>query len=453
MELFLAYLDQFRYMMGTLALLWLLCRSALPHKERFGLRVASASATCLLLAFAYVPLQQALLPYLGKHPLLIAPYWIGMSAAIVLYVMFCYETSINSALFFVMIGAFTENIVTVLIRNIFVYTFFPSFPAQHPAMYVLLMLAVYALIYASAYAVLVNKFQKIKGVWLNEDRGTTWVYLFLYAVYTIIMSATKHLMESVIQPMARYGDLFSIYRYLQLFLSAVLILLSVVMTTVMWYIHQRMAMRTENEIISRLARERQAQYEFSKENMEMINQKSHDLKHQLQALFQLSDADRKQQIQETMQAIGIYDAVVKTGNEALDTLLTEKSVYCANRSIRLSCMVNTENLKRISLVDLYTLLGNALDNAIESVERIENADQKIISLSIIDRGNMLYLQLENYFDGSLQMRDGLPKTRKADAQNHGYGVKSIRSIVRKYGGSMMIRTEGQIFYLEIIIPT
>ncbi|MBR0408124.1 MAG: sensor histidine kinase [Clostridia bacterium] len=279
------------------------------------------------------------------------------------------------------------------------------------------------------------------------------MYLFLYAAYILIMSATKHLMENVIQPIALHESLLAIYRYLQLFLSAVLILLSVVMTAVMWYIHQRMALKTENEIISRLAKERQAQYEFSKENIDMINQKSHDLKHQLQALAQVSDEERKRQIQETSRAIDFYDAIVKTGNEALDTLLTEKSVYCKNRGIRLSCMVNTENLKKIALVDLYTLLGNALDNAIESVERVENPEQKIISLSILDKGNILYIQLENYFDGSIQMQDGLPQTRKPDKANHGYGLKSIRSIVRKYSGQMDIHADGNIFYLEAVIPT
>ena len=185
----------------------------------------------------------------------------------------------------------------------------------------------------------------------------------------------------------------------------------------------------------------------------MINQKSHDLKHQLQALALVSDEERKRQIQETSRAIDFYDATVKTGNEALDTLLTEKSVYCTNRSIRLSCMVSSENLRKIALIDLYTLLGNAIDNAIESVERIENPEQKVISLSILDRGNILYIQLENYFDGTLTMQGDLPQTRKKDTFSHGYGVKSIRNIVRRYGGTMGIRTEGQIFCLEIIIPT
>ncbi|MBQ8161125.1 MAG: GHKL domain-containing protein [Clostridia bacterium] len=449
----MALLDQFRFMAGTLGMLWILCCKALPQRERFRLRSIAGSAVCLLLAFCYVPLHSLLQPYLNAYPILIGPYWLFMNAALVTYVLCCYDTGLNTALYYMMITSFTENIVTVVIRNLFVYTFFPAFPERHPGFYLLMMLAVYAVYYAAVYTVLEPRIRRPGGRWSSEDRASTWLYLFLYVAYILIMSATKNLLENVIQPLTLQDSLLGIYRYLQLFLSAVLILLSVVMTSVMWYIHQRMALQTENEIISRLAKERQAQYEFSKENIDMINQKSHDLKHQLQALAQVSDEERRRAIQETSQAIDFYDAIVKTGNEALDTLLTEKSVYCKNRGIRLSCMVNTENLKKISLVDLYTLLGNALDNAIESVERVENPERKIISLSILDRGNILYIQLENYFDGHIQMEDGLPQTRKKDKANHGYGLKSIHNIVRNYSGQMEIHTDGDIFFLEAVIPT
>ena len=453
MSLFLAYLDQFRYMAGTLAMLWLLCHGVLMPRDRFVPRAILATAVSLALAFFYVPLEARLLPYLEESPFLIAPYWVLMSALLIVYVRFLYDTGLNSALFYVMISAFTENIVTTLIRNLLVYTFFPRLPETRPALYCLIMLSVYGVFYGCVHLVLRPRLMRTDGGWLSEDRGTTWLYLFLYAAYVAILSETKNLVENVIQPMAGYEQLADIYRYLQLFLSALLILLSIVMTTLLWHIHRGMAMRAENEVISRLARERQAQYEFSRENIEMINQKSHDLKHQLQALSQLSDEERRSQIQEASRAVDFYDAVVKTGNEALDTLLTEKSVYCANRGIRLSCRVKTENLRRIGLVDLYTLLGNALDNAIEGVERLEEPGQKTISLTILDRGSFLYFQLENYFDGAIRLQDGLPKTRKGDAQNHGFGIRSIRNIVRRYGGEMTIGAEGQIFCLEILIPT
>ena len=70
-----------------------------------------------------------------------------------------------------------------------------------------------------------------------------------------------------------------------------------------------------------------------------------------------------------------------------------------------------------------------------------------------DQGQMLHFQIDNYYEGSLELADGLPVTTKEDKRNHGYGVKSIRAIVPKYDGELLIGTEGQVFSLQILIPT
>ncbi len=452
METFLAYLDQFRYMSGILAICIVLCHKALTHKAFYLVRIAVSAAVCYGLAFAYIPLRAALAPLYQKTPLAIAPYWLFMQFVPVWFVSCCYETNRAGALFRAMMASFVETILTILIRNLFVYTLFPGFPQSHPVLYLLIMAALYLFLYWAANKTLGKKIRVDQMARLHNDKTAASIFLFIYLSYFAIISAAKYAAEEVILPIASYGELNAAYRYLQFFLIGIMFVLSTIMLVVMWDVYHGIAMQAEKEIITRLAQDRKSQYEFSKENIEMINRKTHDLKHQLQALAMVSDDERKRQIQETSRTIDFYDAVVKTGNEALDILLTEKSVYCANRQIRLSCMVNTKQLDKIKLVDLYTLLGNALDNAIESVERIEDPERKIISLSILDQGNMLYLQLENYYEGTLEMQDGLPRTRKKDAENHGYGLKSIISIVHSYGGKIEVRTEERIFYLEIIIP-
>ena len=431
MENFLDYLDQFRYMAGSLAMCILLCRHALPKREAFRTRLSISSLICFLLAFAYVPLSRWLRPVMEKAPIAIAPYWLMMSFALVGFVYVCYETTIAGALFRTMMAVLTENIAACLVRNLLVF---------------------YCLFYWAASRVLGTRIRSDEIARLTNERSAAGNFLFLYLAYTAMNATCKFVMEMLIVPLSRHADLLATYRYLQLYLVGSMLLLDVVMTVVLWSIYRRTALQAEKEIIVRLARERMNQYEFSRENIDMINRKTHDLKHQLQALAMATDDERRQQIEETSRAIGFYDAVVKTGNEALDVLLTEKSVYCANRNIRLSCMVHTKQLSRIRVVDLYTMLGNALDNAIESTERLSDPERKVISLSILDQGNMLYIELENYFDGVLDIRDGLPQTQKMNKLDHGYGIKSIRSIVQSYGGRLDIHTEGQIFYLDIIIP-
>ena len=420
----LAYLDQFRYMTGILAICIVLCYKALKHKTPYLARMFVSAAFFYLLAFAYVPLRRALEPVYRVTPLAIAPYWLAMSFVPVLFVFFCYETNWAGALFRALIASFTETILTVLIRNLFVYTLFPDFPKTHPILYPAGMLLLYILLYWGASRTMGEKTRTDEIARLHNDKTAALIFLFILLSYTAVMAAAKYAAEEVILPIAAYGELTAAYRYLQFFLVSIMLVFSTVMQVVLWYIYKRTALQAEKEIIARLAQDRKSQYEFSKENIDMINRKTHDLKHQLQALALVTDDERRRQIEETSRAIDFYDAVVKNGNEALDILLTEKSVYCANRQIRLSCMVNTRQLDRIRLVDLYTLLGNAIDNAIESVERISDPEKKVISLSILDQGNMLYIQLENYYEGTLEMQGGLPRTRKKTLKTTVTGLKA-----------------------------
>ena len=107
----------------------------------------------------------------------------------------------------------------------------------------------------------------------------------------------------------------------------------------------------------------------------------------------------------------------------------------------------------ISAVDLYTILGNVLDNAIESVLLLPDPDKKVISVSIWAKGNLLLIQVENYYENeNLTFSDGLPVTTKSAKDGHGYGLKSVRRCVEKYHGSLDVSAENNLFRLTIILP-
>ena len=101
--------------------------------------------------------------------------------------------------------------------------------------------------------------------------------------------------------------------------------------------------------------------------------------------------------------------------------------------------------------DLSVLFGNALDNAIESVEKISDADKRLIHLTISREKSFLRIRVENCYEGEINFVGGLPSTAK-DARYHGYGMKSIRSIVEKYNGSMTVKAQDGWFELRILFP-
>ena len=200
--------------------------------------------------------------------------------------------------------------------------------------------------------------------------------------------------------------------------------------------------------------QRKLQYQFSKENMDLMNQKFHDMKHQLAAISQMEDSGgvKRKYIEELENIIRSSGSYAQTGNDALDTILTEKGLYCSTHGIRWTCVADGTFLSFIDVVDLYTMMGNALDNAVESVEKTESAEKRFISVNIRREKAFALIQIKNCMQGKLQYRENLPVTSKTDADNHGFGLRSIRNIVEKYRGTMTVSSEDEVFTLNILIP-
>ncbi len=212
----------------------------------------------------------------------------------------------------------------------------------------------------------------------------------------------------------------------------------------------RRKLERDYDALSRLWEQKREQYEITKENIELVNLKCHDLRHQIRSLAGRSSLDENT-LGEMERAIDIYDSVVKTGNDALDVILTEKSLMCSRRNIRLSCMAEGGSMSFMSDADLYALFGNLTDNAIEAVKDLPDG-KRTISLSVKEVRGFLSVNIHNLYEGKLEFENGLPVTTKGDRANHGYGMKSVRMICRKYNGEMTIKADGGAFNLNMIFP-
>ena len=219
-------------------------------------------------------------------------------------------------------------------------------------------------------------------------------------------------------------------------------------------VRQQKSLRLEKELAlqKQLWHQQKAQYELSKENIEIIERKCHDLKHHLAALKHMSDAgERNKVITDLQNSVMIYDSILKTGNEILDTVLTEKSLLCQTHHITLSCIAEGSLLSFLDAVDLYTLFGNALDNAIEASLPLPE-EERIIDLSVRKKAGLILIQLKNRHDGHITLQNGLPQTRKSDTAYHGFGLKSIQAVAEKYGGIMTLVPEDHTFLLRVTLP-
>jgi len=208
----------------------------------------------------------------------------------------------------------------------------------------------------------------------------------------------------------------------------------------------------EQLIMARILRQEQEQHELSKATIEVINRKCHDLKHQISALRNMESPEQEKSIAELENAILIYDRFAKSGNEDLDIILAEKGMLCEEKGIKLQCMADGRRLAFLKTEDLYALMGNALDNAIEAAVQEETPGRRVISFRVQGRENITAIHIENPCRTQPLLVDGLPVTTKGDRDYHGFGVKSMRYVTEKYGGALSVNWEDGMFCLDILFP-
>lgn len=214
---------------------------------------------------------------------------------------------------------------------------------------------------------------------------------------------------------------------------------------------RRLTREVETERIIRA--QQKDQFAMVQAGIERVNRKCHDLKHKIAAIRRISDSAEQQKcLADLEQAVLFYDYMVKSGNEVIDTVLTEKSLVCEQEGITWTCMANGPTLDFMEAGDLYLLFNGALENAVESVRKLSDPKRRIIALTLHRKRDMAFLQIENYFAEPPVFVDGLPRSTKPEGSVHGYGLKHIRSVVEKYHGTLDLSAENGLFLFSVLIP-
>lgn len=193
------------------------------------------------------------------------------------------------------------------------------------------------------------------------------------------------------------------------------------------------------------------QRRLAKETIEILNRKSHDLKHRIESIQKIiEDEALDGKLKNLYEAARTYDTFLDTGNSALDVLLTEKNLYCNKYGIRFTCIADGGIVNFMSDEDIYCLFGNALDNAIESVSGEE--ENRWISLNLHKQNGFAVLHTDNWCPDTPIFKNGLPLTTKSDGTKHGQGMTGMKYVAEKYGGTLTVGCKDHIFSLNVIIP-
>lgn len=219
---------------------------------------------------------------------------------------------------------------------------------------------------------------------------------------------------------------------------------------------QRCELHAQRELdaMQNILQNQYIQYKQSRESIDVVNRKYHDLKHQIAVLRAEQDPQRRMDFLDGMEEeIRTYEAQNKTGNSVLDTVLTGKSLYCARHGVELTCVADGARLEFMDVMDICSIFGNLLDNAIECELTIADKRKRLIHLTVYGKNDFLVIRCSNYCEQAPEFQDGIPVSTKGDGAYHGFGIKSIRCAAEKYGGVMTIHNQDSWFEVNIVIPT
>ncbi len=428
-------LSSFSYCMEMLAAA-LIFMVYLKKRKGFWMRLAASVGVLFLCALFIHPFFRELTKWYNWA------WFVIVYAVVILLCYLCCEISFYDALYCASLGYVSQHIASTL------YILF-SFQGSMPAWSGWLYYAVYFVVYALVFFIFAKKLQEngCYGVTGANALLTAALVLVIVLFLSILVKSTTVEMSGARSVTEEYSRLFC---FSQLYAIVICV----------FFLALQLMQRNELRAVHRLDQnqsmweQRQMQYEMSKENIDLINRKCHDMKHQIAALAQTdsSSAQKESFVRDVQNMIEVYDSGAGTGNEALDTILMEKSLYCRLHDIEWTCVADGRLLSFMDVVDLYTIMGNVLDNAVEGVEKCAPETWKTIAVRIWKRDLFALIQVENAYAEKIEFENGLPKTSKEDKGSHGFGVRSIKAMAEKYGGSIHVKADDGIFTMTILIP-
>lgn len=416
---------------------WLACiLCILEMKRRInGWKLALTSAGALILQAAFLTLTKGLGDF----------WWILCMAAAVglmyLFLFLCCDAHPRDIGYYCVRAFVIAELAASLEWQIDCY-FYYTMNWQAGWLRVLLLVVIYTAVFFTAWVLYRKTTSGEDGLQVTSKELTACIIIGL-AVF--LMSNLGFVSNSTPFAGHQTAEIFNVRTLIDLGGAAILYA----------YHIQRIDLRTKLELesVQNILHNQYIQYQQSQEAMDIINYKYHDLKHHIIALkSEGNDQKRNEYLDKMEEEIQHYEAQNKTGNQVLDTLLTSKNLYCMKNQISMTSVVDGSSFGFMDVMDICSIFGNALDNAIECEKKIADPEKRLIHVSAFTQKNFLIIRFENYYEGVLTFDEQLPVTTKKEPQFHGYGLKSLRYTVRKYGGEVDVSTQDNWFNLKILIP-
>lgn len=277
---------------------------------------------------------------------------------------------------------------------------------------------------------------------VDKKKMTSWILYLIIPTYQMIL-------------LFMYFSVCQNYAIETAFLGMGITVIAVLIDLLLVYFINGMEQKLEiEEKLSALYQQRQYEldyYKMTNQHIEEMRTVRHDFQNQLQtAYIMMEQGKSREKIEQLLGETGQW--LLQSGmkgyctNPVANAVLTVKAAKALEKQILLEadCTV-PEDMGTMEEIDLCSLLGNLLDNALEASEKLKDIEKRRISIKAHCKGGYQIFRVENNYEGMPRIEKGELKTTKEIPQEHGYGLKMIERISRKYNGKVEIKMENQRF--------
>lgn len=411
----------------------------LPRRERFGRRMGAVLTLCVVTCAVCIWCCYFVCPALSTtyQPLSQLVAFTLLILVFIPLLQFCYDVSPSTAAACSATGYLIQNLSQRLFSLVDLGAARLNISEVNSLVRFLMEFVVLAVMLLVIYRVISSR--RAMLVQSAENHGAMALVVVMVAVVCIASDIARK----------NAGIANPVYNFTLIFAHTLVCLAILFMEYEMLYNH---SLEVEVATTQAMITNRSRQYELSRESVEKINAMCHDLRHEISRIRELEGSAGRERLDALGKELDVYDATIHTGNDALDTILTEEELLCLREGISLSCIADGHALDFMSQADVYALFGNALDNAITATRAIADASARSISLVVRRSGEMVSAHIENYYEGTIVFQDGIPQTTASDGLNHGVGIKSMLQLLSSYDGTLTTSASKGIFHLNLMIP-
>ncbi len=208
----------------------------------------------------------------------------------------------------------------------------------------------------------------------------------------------------------------------------------------------------ENELSLQTTKIYKQQLDIVMNTQEQIRSLQHDMKYHIRELLSMANSMNMKEMVSYLEEMNKEtinsNEYSYSGNKELDGNLNYLLGEAHHRLKDVSAKVAVPEGDHIASFDMNVLLSNLLDNAITAAE---HSEEQYLHLEIYSEKSLMYITIENSFDGNISEKDGKIISRKLDKTKHGYGLKNVKRIVKKYNGTIDIRHTAKRFRINIMM--